>query len=169
MSSAIRVGRVDAEVLDSFYGRLRACRDDCRGAKHLVDHRTALEHHCRVVKHRRRSEHDCGELGCRFIECPPHTCKPLAAATIRQIHWILASATIALRKSRGQISAKQWEKDTKTHQQRRLALDAETVTVLEEHLARCRAHAESIGVALEPDAFVFPWRRTARHTSHPIP
>jgi integrase len=231
---ALRVGRVDAEVLDSFYGRLRTCRDDCRGAKHLVDHRTALEHHCRVVKHRRRSEHDCAELGCRFIECPPHTCKPLAAATIRQIHWILsgafgravrwrwvnqnpmehaeppaaptpnpqppsadeaarlvneawkdpawgtlvwlamttgarrgelcslrwsmvdlASATIVLRKSRGQISAKQWEKDTKTHQQRRLALDAETVAVLEEHLARCRAHAESIGVALEPDAFVF--------------
>jgi integrase len=28
---ALQVGRVDTEVLDSFYGRLRTCRADCRG------------------------------------------------------------------------------------------------------------------------------------------
>src|SRR6266536_4678162 len=47
------VGRVDAEVLDSFYAGLRACRDNCRG-QIAVDHRTSWPHECRVVRHRRR-------------------------------------------------------------------------------------------------------------------
>jgi integrase len=231
---ALKVGRVDAEVLDSFYARLRTCRDDCRGARNLVDHRTPLDHECRIVKHRRRAKHDCMGLGCRVIECPPHSCKPLAPATIRQIHWILsgafsravrwrwvsknpmeqaevpaaptpnpdpptaeeaarllteawqdpdwgtlvwlamttgarrgelsglrwsrvdlASATVVLRKSRGQVSAKQWEKDTKTHQQRRVALDSDTIEAMTEHRGRCEARAQSVGVELTPDAYVF--------------
>jgi integrase len=229
----LQVGRIDAEVLDAFYGQLRTCRDNCRGKKR-IDHRTVVVHDCRVVRHRRRSEHDCDELGCRVLECRPHTCRPLANSTVRQIHWILsgafhrakrwrwvtlnpielamppaaptprpkppsapeaaqlvneawkdpgwgamvwvamtsgarrgelcglrwsdidlAGAVITLRKSRAQVGREQWEKDTKTHQQRRIALDAETVVVLEEHLSRCAAAAKSIGIKLAPNAFVF--------------
>jgi integrase len=62
---------------------------------------------------------------------------------------------IVLRTSLAQVRQDQWEKDTKTHQQRRLALDAETVAVLAEHLARCQARAASIVVVLAPAAFVF--------------
>ena len=47
------------------------------------------------------------------------------------------------------------EGDLKTHQQRRVALDPETVEVLGEHLARCRARAEELGIELAADAFVF--------------
>lgn len=47
------------------------------------------------------------------------------------------------------------EGDLKTHQQRRVALDPETVEVLGEHLARCRARAEELGIVLAADAFVF--------------
>ncbi|MGB6162392.1 MAG: hypothetical protein WCF33_03155 [Pseudonocardiaceae bacterium] len=47
------------------------------------------------------------------------------------------------------------EEDFKTHQQRRVALDRETVEVLGEHHARCRARAEALGVELAADAFVF--------------
>lgn len=47
------------------------------------------------------------------------------------------------------------EGDLKTHQQRRVALDPETVEVLSEHLARCRARAEALGLELAADAFVF--------------
>lgn len=47
------------------------------------------------------------------------------------------------------------EGDLKTHQQRRVALDPETVQVLGEHLARCRARAEALGLELADDAFVF--------------
>jgi integrase/DNA-binding transcriptional regulator YhcF (GntR family) len=47
------------------------------------------------------------------------------------------------------------EGDLKTHQQRRVALDPETVEALTEHQDRCRARAEELGVELSPDAFVF--------------
>ncbi|MGH3538334.1 MAG: tyrosine-type recombinase/integrase [Pseudonocardiaceae bacterium] len=47
------------------------------------------------------------------------------------------------------------EGDLKTHQQRRVALDPETVQVLGEHQARCRARAEALGIDLDADAFVF--------------
>jgi integrase len=88
---ALQVGRVDAEVLDSFYANLRTCRKNCRGKKG-IDHRTTWPHECHLVKHRRRSDHDCTALGCKTMDCPPHRCRPLAASTIRQIHWILSGA-----------------------------------------------------------------------------
>lgn len=47
------------------------------------------------------------------------------------------------------------EGDLKTHQQRRVALDPETVEVLTEHQARCRARVEGFGMELAEDAFVF--------------
>lgn len=47
------------------------------------------------------------------------------------------------------------ECDLKTHQQRRVALDPETVTVLVEHRDRCQARAEAIGLSLDKDAYVF--------------
>jgi len=47
------------------------------------------------------------------------------------------------------------EGDLKTHQQRRVALDPETVEALTEHQARCRARAKQLGVELAEDAFVF--------------
>ena len=65
------------------------------------------------------------------------------------------NAVVSRRTSIGQDGKARWEKETKTHQQRRVALDAETVTVLEEHLERCVARAAGIGVTLGADAFVF--------------
>ena len=47
------------------------------------------------------------------------------------------------------------EKDTKTHQQRRIVLDSETVAVLTEHQARCRDRAASLGLQLTPNSYVF--------------
>jgi integrase len=47
------------------------------------------------------------------------------------------------------------EKDTKTHQQRRVVVDAETVEVLREHLERCRARAAALGIELPAGAHVF--------------
>lgn len=51
---------------------------------------------------------------------------------------------------------RQWfVKDTKTHQQRRIALDAETVSVLSALKARHEQRAEQFGLSLEPGAYVF--------------
>jgi integrase len=68
----LQVGRIAAEVLDSLYAQLRRCRRRC-GRRQQIDHRTT-------------ADHDCDE------RCRQHVCRPLAAATIRQIHWILSGA-----------------------------------------------------------------------------
>jgi hypothetical protein len=74
MVGDLQAGRVDVEALDSFYAQLRRCRRRCRrGGRRLIDHRTEREHECDQ-------------------RCRPHVCRPLAASTLRQIHWILSGA-----------------------------------------------------------------------------
>lgn len=68
----LAVGRLDGEVLDSFYALLRTCRAHCRGRKY--------------IEHRAQDEHDCDG------RCRPHQCRPLADSSIRQIHGILSGA-----------------------------------------------------------------------------
>lgn len=69
----VKVGSLDAGIMDSLYAELRRCRDHCKNAKGQLDHRTTRKH-------------ECDE------RCRPHTCKPLAASTIRQVHFILYGA-----------------------------------------------------------------------------
>jgi integrase len=47
------------------------------------------------------------------------------------------------------------EKDTKTHQMRRIALDTETVVLLIEHKERCRERYAELGIDLTDDMYVF--------------
>lgn len=47
------------------------------------------------------------------------------------------------------------EKDTKTHQHRRVVLDDETVELLREHLERHRKTAQTLGIELSSTAYVF--------------
>jgi integrase len=56
------------------------------------------------------------------------------------------------------------EKDTKTHQHRRIALDTETVVLLKEHKERVRQRVEALGVKLSEDLFVFSSRKTPDHS-----
>ncbi|MGC5309270.1 tyrosine-type recombinase/integrase [Micromonospora zamorensis] len=212
----LSVGRLDAETLESFYAVLRKCRDHCGGAR-------------KAIEHRKTGPHDCTD------KCRPHECKPLAPASIRQIHWILSGALnravrwrwIAVNPAdqaekpgvpqpnphppsvpeaarlvtqawkdpdwgafvwlamttgarRSELCALRWsavdldaavltlqsalyvddagklrEKDTKTHQQRRVALDAETVEVLRDQLARCEERASALGLSLSAEGYVF--------------
>ncbi|MGB9137580.1 MAG: tyrosine-type recombinase/integrase [Pseudonocardiaceae bacterium] len=212
----IKIGALDADILDSFYAELRRCRDHCSG-RPFVQHRTAVAHRC---------DRRCGQ----------HRCRPLGATTIRHMHFILSgaykravrwkwvsvnplhqaeppaapvpnphppSASEAARivneawkdpdwgaliwlamttgARRGELCALRWsridltpgravmwlrhaiskdvdgwaEGDLKTHQQRRIALDPETVQVLSEHQIRCRARAEELDLDLAAEAFVF--------------
>ena len=57
---------------EKLYAELRTCRRRCRG-KPFTEHRTP-------------APHECDE------RCAPHTCRPLAASSIRQIHAVLSSA-----------------------------------------------------------------------------
>jgi hypothetical protein len=70
----VKVGNLDADVIDSFYAELRRCRVHCSGkARRQLDHRTKRPHTC-------------------DDRCQPHECKPLCASSIRQIHFILSGA-----------------------------------------------------------------------------
>ncbi|WP_219420398.1 site-specific integrase [Pseudonocardia nigra] len=67
----------------------------------------------------------------------------------------LDGAVLTLNRSIGQRNTETWEKGTKTHQHRRIALDPETVEVLTEHRRRCVDRAAALDVELSADAFVF--------------
>jgi integrase len=74
---------------------------------------------------------------------------------LRWSHVDLANGTVTIRRGIAQDGADTWEKDTKTHQQRRLAIDPETVAILTEHWDRCRSRAVLLGLTLDRSAFVF--------------
>jgi integrase len=67
----------------------------------------------------------------------------------------LSTGVIALSRSIGQRNRETWEKDTKDHQHRRIALDAETVEVLAEHRRRLEERCVTLKVDPPADAFVF--------------
>jgi integrase len=196
----LSLAKVDAEVLELFYARLRRCREQCNGRR-----------------------------------AAGHTCRPLAASSVRQIHFILRGAfALAVRwrwiavnpavtarppsvpppnptppspkqaaamltaawkddpdwgcllwvamtsgPRRGELCGLRWydvdfdaevltiarnyvefgrhrvHKDTKTHQQRRIALSPESIAVLHAHLERSSRKAATIGIELAHDAFLF--------------
>ena len=78
-----------------------------------------------------RGHHDCIAAGCRWILT---VCRAIAQAL-----------------NDGEI----WEKDTKTHQRRHVALDTETVAVLLEHRQRCEKAALKLGITLTDEHFMF--------------
>ncbi|MCD2193582.1 site-specific integrase [Actinomycetospora endophytica] len=67
----------------------------------------------------------------------------------------LESGVVTFRRSTGQIGGSLWEKDTKTHQDRRVTLDSEIVQVLREHRARCEERAAMLRTAVRRDGYVF--------------
>ncbi|WP_093078428.1 site-specific integrase [Pseudonocardia oroxyli] len=56
------------------------------------------------------------------------------------------------------------EKDTKTHQARRIALDSETVTLLREHRERVAERLRTLGTTLTDQTFVFSGLQTPDHS-----
>jgi integrase len=215
---SVRVGALDADILDSLYAELRRCRSHCTGP--FVEHRTDGEHACDA-------------------RCRPHRCTPLGSSGIRQVHWMLSGAfrsavrwkwvstnpvseaepgrppqtnpqppsgrdaarivaeaastdldwatliwlAMTTGARRHELCALRWtdvlidedgvavlwirrgisrngegvwaEMDTKTHQQRRVTLDPETVSVLREHRARVANRLHAAGLDLAEGAFVF--------------
>ena len=99
--ATVPLAKVTAQVLEEFYAELRRCRHRCHNGEPAVDHRTAADHECRTVRHRRRlgrpgpAPHDCTSSACVVVECPPHTCTPMASPSIRQVHWIISAALAA--------------------------------------------------------------------------
>jgi integrase len=81
--------------------------------------------------HADRGSHDCLAAGCRWV--------------------------LVVRRAIGQSigDGETWEKDTKTHQRRHIAVDPETVAVLAEHRERCTKAARDAGFTLSDSHYVF--------------
>ncbi|OLT45949.1 integrase [Saccharomonospora sp. CUA-673] len=77
----------------------------------------------------------------------------------------LDAEIIEIRHTYVQSKGKGLEKDTKTHQMRRVALDSETVTLLRAHKENCRDELAEVGVELDEDMFVFMGARSADATT----
>jgi len=209
------VGRLDGEILDSFYKQLRKCRANCRGRKY--------------IEHRTDRDHECDD------RCGPHKCKGLSNGSMRKIHAVLSGAgkravrwhwlgvnpfdkadplpvprpepkpptadqaaaivteafkdvdwgmlvwlamvtgarrgelcaltwecftlkpgagVVTIRSSIAQRGGRTWEKDTKTHQQRRITIDDATVGLLTAYQRRCAERAE-LGAEMPGKARIF--------------
>lgn len=64
-------------------------------------------------------------------------------------------AVLAIRSSIAQEGSATWEKDTKTHQQRRIALDETTVALLDAYRRACDHAASELDSALVPSSRLF--------------
>jgi len=75
-----------------------------------------------------------------------------------------ATSVIDIDSSIGQIGRRVWEKDTKSHQRRRIVLDPQTLALLRSYLASCANVAAQLGIALPETGFVF-----SRAPDHSLP
>jgi integrase/DNA-binding transcriptional regulator YhcF (GntR family) len=74
---------------------------------------------------------------------------------LRWEHLDLDAGVLAVRRSIWQRGRQAGEKDTKNHQQRRIALDPQTLSILTEHRRHCQIRAAEFSVELRDDAFMF--------------
>lgn len=81
------------------------------------------------ARHHAPGEHDCVTAGCEW--------------------WL------SIRVSRAESSAGEYDKDTKTHQMRRVALDMATVAILTDFRRSCDTLAKTAGLSLDDDAYMF--------------
>ncbi len=80
---------------------------------------------------------------------------PAVAQPDRDADVDLVTGTLRVQRSIAELKTETWEKDPKTHQHRRIALDPESVTLLTAHGARSMELAAALGYELAHDAFVF--------------
>lgn len=65
------------------------------------------------------------------------------------------TGVLTIRSSIAEVSGRTWEKDTKTHQQRRIVLDPQTLALLHAFLVHSAEQAAALEIALPEDGFVF--------------
>jgi integrase len=82
-------------------------------------------------------------------------CRRGEACALRWTDVDLERSEIAIRRSISQVGRKLREKDTKTHQSRRVAIDEQTIAVLRSLRVRARQRSLALGEHLADDALLF--------------
>lgn len=192
-------GRLDAEVLETFYARLQRCRELCSGRR-LAGHRCrplsgstvrkihyiisgALE---QAVRWRHLGVNPAALAiapRANHTEPDPPSAEEAAAvigaawrdpdwglllwvimitgmrrgelSALRWRHVDFSSGTLVVQRANAQAKAGIKEKTTKTRQQRRIAIDPQTVTLLHEHRERWHQRCQLLGIPFRDDLFVF--------------
>jgi len=93
-------------------------------------------------------------------------CRRSEVLALRWTDVELATGELRIRRALAIVDSKVIEKDTKTHQARRIAIDPATLAALETHRLQIEDRAEQLGIALADDALLFcsddyrqkPWR-----------
>jgi integrase len=67
----------------------------------------------------------------------------------------LDRAVLTIKASIAQKGTHTWEKNTKTHQQRRIALDDNTVALLRAYRKQCERDGAAVGISIAPDGRLF--------------
>lgn len=65
------------------------------------------------------------------------------------------TGVLTIRSSIADVGGRSWEKDTKSHQQRRIVLDSQTLALLRAFLVHSAEQAAALEIALPEDGFVF--------------
>jgi integrase len=65
------------------------------------------------------------------------------------------SGVLDIRTAMAQVGKRVWEKDTKTHQRRRIVLDPQTLALMRAYLHRCAEQTATLGVELPQDGYIF--------------
>ena len=82
-------------------------------------------------------------------------------AELLALRWLdvdMSAGVLTIRRNFVRSGARRIEKDTKTHQMRRLSLDQETVAMLTEHRARYEEEVRAVGAEPSPEAFLFSYQ-----------
>ncbi len=79
----------------------------------------------------------------------------------------LVAGMLKIRRNYVWVAGRGVEKDTKTHQMRRIALDAATIDVLTEHRARYDERVRALGLRPTDQAFLFSHQPEADRPYHP--
>jgi integrase len=74
---------------------------------------------------------------------------------LRWNHVDFSSSVLRIASSIAEVGGRSWEKGTRTHQQRRIVLDPQTLGLLRAFLVHCAEEAALLGVTLPADGFVF--------------
>ena len=93
-------------------------------------------------------------------------CRRSEVLALRWTDIELATGELRIRRALAIVDGKAIEKDTKTHQARRMAIDPATLAALEAHRLHAEDRAQRLGIALADDALLFcpddygqkPWR-----------